>query len=81
MKLISKKKYSLKQRTDYYYNIYNAESRKPAISRSKRYQYAYGFLKGAPNGLSQDFAKCSKSEQAGQRAGFNALIKSKNVKF
>lgn len=81
--MAKKKKYTLSQRLDYYYNISHSEYLKGEKSGkfSNKYRFASGYLQGAERGRSLNFDKLNKYEKLGQIAGEKARKKSENIKF
>ena len=78
-----RKKYSLNERLNYYYNISRKEWQKydKTGKVSNKLQFANGYMQGAERGRSLDYDKLNRFEKLGQDAGVKARQKSEKLKF
>ena len=83
MSSVSRKKYSLNERLDYYYNKSEKEYKKydKTGKISNKLKFANGFIQGAERGRSLDYDKLNRFDKLGQDAGVKARRKSENLKF
>ena len=79
--MAKKKKYSLKERINYFDSIIEKNFKTNEDYKKPKVQFAFGYLQAVERGAPGNLNDKTKSYQAGVQAGLKAKRKSLNVRF